>query len=142
MKVMSEEMALLLTEKLLQNDKDIEDKLNTRIDSIILDEDLGHLKRSIVTSLPEASSADDHTIYMVEITGGDENQKYEEFMLINGVFEKIGNSSVDLTDYATKEYTDGLNTAINTRVDELELKVEEGFTPIGAEEIRLLFKRN
>ena len=43
---------------------------------------------------------------MVSITGGDGNQKYEEFMLINGVFEKIGDSAVDLTDYTTKTYVD------------------------------------
>lgn len=90
-----------------------------------------HLKRSIVTALPEVASADAHTIYMVEITGGDGNQKYEEFMLINGAFEKIGDSAVDLTNYATKEYADqaeadaktyadGLNAAMDERVTQLE----------------------
>lgn len=62
-----------------------------------------HLKREIVEKLPEVGSADEHTIYMVgDGTGEEENQKYEEFMLINGAFEKIGDSAVDLTDYALK----------------------------------------
>ena len=98
-----------------------------------------HLKRSIVTTLPEVASADAHTIYMVEITGGDGNQKYEEFMLINGAFEKIGDSAVDLTDYATKEYADGLNTAMDTRVDALESKVGDGCIAISEDEINALF---
>lgn len=64
-----------------------------------------HLKRAIVDALPEVSAADEHTIYMVS-TGGTGEQRYEEFMLINGAFEKIGDSAVDLTDYATKAYVD------------------------------------
>ena len=113
-----------------------------------------HLKRSIVTTLPEVASADVHTIYMVEITGGDGNQKYEEFMLINGAFEKIGDSAVDLTDYATKAYADqaeadalsaaktyadGLDTAMDARVDALETKVGEGVVAITESEINALF---
>lgn len=98
-----------------------------------------HLKRSIVATLPEVDAADIHTIYMVEITGGDGNQKYEEFMLINGAFEKIGDSAVDLTDYTTKEYVDGLNTAMDTRVDALEGLIGEGYEPIPIAEINALF---
>lgn len=70
-----------------------------------------HLKREIVEELPDAGSADENTIYMVgDGTGEEENQKYEEFMLINGVFEKIGDSAVDLTGYATETF---VTNAIN-----------------------------
>ena len=65
-----------------------------------------HLKREIVQSLPDTGTADGHTIYMVAISGGEGEQKYEEFMLINGTFEKIGDSAVDLTGYATETYVD------------------------------------
>ena len=66
-----------------------------------------HLKREIVEELPDVGSADEHTIYMVgDGTGEEENQKYEEFMLINGAFEKIGDSAVDLTNYALKTEVD------------------------------------
>ena len=65
-----------------------------------------HLKRSIVEDLPEAGSADQNTIYMVGTGAGSEDSAYEEYMLINGAFEKIGSSKVDLTNYAEKTYVD------------------------------------
>ena len=61
-----------------------------------------HLKRTIVEALPDVGDADEHTIYMVGDGEDEGNQKYEEFMLVNGAFEKIGDSAVDLTDYALK----------------------------------------
>lgn len=94
-----------------------------------------HLKRSIVTTLPEVASADAHTIYMVEITGGDGNQKYEEFMLINGAFEKIGDSAVDLTNYATKEYADQAEADAKAYTDEQLANI----TAIETSEIEALF---
>lgn len=63
-----------------------------------------HLKRTIVEALPEVQEADEHTIYMVAKEGGEGDQNYDEYMLINGAFEKIGDSRVDLTDYATKSF--------------------------------------
>lgn len=65
-----------------------------------------HLKRTIVTQLPEAEEADENTIYMVGTGAGSEDSAYEEYMLINGAFERIGTSDVDLTNYATKAYAD------------------------------------
>lgn len=70
----------------------------------------GHLSRVILTgTLEEVESPDDKTIYMLPIAGAPEdgNQHYEEYMYINGKFEKIGDTKVDLTDYATKAYVDG-----------------------------------
>ena len=65
-----------------------------------------HLKRSIVESLPEVGAADQNTIYMVGTGAGSEDSSYDEYMVINGAFERIGSSDVDLTNYATKEYAD------------------------------------
>lgn len=69
-----------------------------------------HLKRQIVTALPAVSEANEDTIYMVlKTTGVADNEAgnvYNEYMLINGKFEQIGDSKVDLTDYATKAYAD------------------------------------
>lgn len=74
----------------------------------------GHLKRSIVSALPEVAKADEHTIYMVAkaagaVGSGDYNG-YDEYMLVisgdTKKFEKIGDSTVDLTNYATKAYAD------------------------------------
>lgn len=69
-----------------------------------------HLKRSIVEALPEVGAADQNTIYMVGTGAGSEGSSYEEYMLINGAFERIGTSDVDLTNYATKEYADQAET--------------------------------
>lgn len=65
-----------------------------------------HLKRTIVEQLPDAGEADENTIYMVGTGAGSEDSAYEEYMLINGAFEKIGSSKVDLTNYAEKTYVD------------------------------------
>lgn len=65
-----------------------------------------HLKRTIVEQLPEVDEADENTIYMVGTGAGSEDSAYEEYMVINGAFERIGTSDVDLTNYATKEYAD------------------------------------
>lgn len=63
--------------------------------------DSGHLKRAIVDELPEASDADVNIIYMVpKVVADGEQQHYDEFMFLNGAFEKIGDTKVDLADYA------------------------------------------
>ena len=74
-----------------------------------------HLKRQIVEDLPEVGSADANTIYMVPQDGaasdpGTATSHYNEYMLINGAFELIGSSQVDLTGYATETF---VTNAIN-----------------------------
>ena len=83
-----------------------------------------HLKREIVEELPDVGSANEDTIYMVgDGTGEEENQKYEEFMLINGAFEKIGDSAVDLTNYALKsEVASAKQEAISTAASDATQK--------------------
>ena len=66
-----------------------------------------HLKRQIVTALPDVTEANEDTIYMVGTGEGSETSNYKEYMLVNGKFELVGDSKVDLTDYATKAYADG-----------------------------------
>lgn len=99
-----------------------------------------HLKREIVEVLP-TENIDANTIYMIAKETASTNQAYDEFMYINGAWEKIGDTEVDLTNYATKEYADqaeadalaaaktyadGLDTAMDARVDALELAVGTG----------------
>ena len=62
----------------------------------------GLLKREIVAVLPEAGSADEHTIYMIKDNTATGDDKYKEYMLIDGAIAQIGDTSVDLTGYATK----------------------------------------
>lgn len=68
-----------------------------------------HLKREIVEALPEVEKADESTIYMVPQGGsikdpGTSTSHYNEYMLINGAFELIGSSQVDLSGYATETF--------------------------------------
>lgn len=70
-----------------------------------------HLKREVVDALPAVDDANADTIYMVPkktgVAGNADGNTYVEYMLVNGKFEQIGDSTVDLTDYATKTYADG-----------------------------------
>lgn len=69
-----------------------------------------HLKRQIVEELPDVGSADANTIYMVPQGEGSvddpgtSTSHYNEYMLINGAFELIGSSQVDLSGYATETF--------------------------------------
>ena len=100
-----------------------------------------HLKREIVDQLPEVDAANADTIYMVPkaagVAGNADGNSYVEYMLINGKFEQIGDSAVDLTDYAkTSEVTaaievetkraTGVESGLDTRVKALETSVGEG----------------
>ena len=60
-----------------------------------------HLSREIVEALPE--NANDNVIYMVRRKGGTGQDVYNEYMYINGAWEIIGDTSVDLTGYAKTE---------------------------------------
>lgn len=60
-----------------------------------------HLSREIVQTLPE--NASENVIYMVLRGDGTGQDVYNEYMCINGTWEIIGDTSVDLTDYAKKE---------------------------------------
>lgn len=76
-----------------------------------------HLKRTIVDSIDDidltAEDADQY-IYMVPTGLQADDDKYDEYIVINGVIEKVGSWEVDLAPYATIEYVD----------DELAKKVD------------------
>ena len=59
-----------------------------------------HLKREIVTVLPSDEEASDNIIYMLKVESATGNDKYQEYMKIDGTVQMVGDTSVDLTDYA------------------------------------------
>lgn len=61
----------------------------------------GHLKRLVVEQLPEVSAADVDTIYMVKDATVSTGDAYKEYMVIDGAFAQIGDTSVNLEPYAT-----------------------------------------
>lgn len=76
-----------------------------------------HLKRTIVDSVmdidEDALDADQY-IYMVKASSDEagEDDIYDEYMVIDGVLEKIGSWTVDLSDYATVEAMEELEDEI------------------------------
>lgn len=83
-----------------------------------------HLKRAIVDALPAVDEADANTIYMVPV-----DDHYDEYILVvtNKVkkFEKIGDSKVDLSDYATKnEVTTAKQAAIDAAAADAQTKAD------------------
>lgn len=87
--------------------------------------DAGHLKREIKTGLPGVATAVENVIYMIPKTNGKDSDGYYEYMKINGAWEKVGSSDVDLTNYPTKlEVTSEISTAISnahTAITETEI---------------------
>lgn len=65
--------------------------------------DASHLKRIIVDVLP-TENIDENTIYMVlRSPAGETQDVYNEYIYINGAWELIGNTTVDLSEYAKTE---------------------------------------
>lgn len=77
----------------------------------------GGLSKKIVEELP-TTGIDESTIYLIhKITPG-ENDVYNEYMYIDGKWELIGNTAVDLSDYYTQEQIDTKINTINAELGE------------------------
>ena len=88
----------------------VDTKIATAINSA------GHLKREIVTALPAVEEANADTIYMIKKAGVLLGDAYEEYMLIDGAFAQIGDTTVDLSNYIEKveNAVNGNFAALNT----------------------------
>lgn len=105
------------------SEKVVDTKIATAIGSA------GHLKREIVDSLPEIDSADANTIYMVE----NDKNTYDEYILVEGSFEVIGNTQVDLTSYLKKveNATEGNFAMLNSNGEIVDSSLNaSGFVPV------------
>lgn len=77
----------------------------------------GGLSKKIVEQLP-TTGIDESAIYLIhKITPG-ENDVYNEYMYIDGKWELIGNTAVDLSDYYTQEQIDTKINTINAELGE------------------------
>ena len=85
-----------------------------------------HLKREIVEVLP-TENIDEHTIYMIKKGSSETGDNYEEYMLIEGALVKIGDTTVDLSDYLTKT-GDASNTTVtlDAEVSSEEIEIASG----------------
>lgn len=98
------------------------EEADTAIASAIAKAD--HLKRAIVNALPSVDEADANTIYMVPV-----DDHYDEYILVvageTKKFEKIGDSKVDLSGYATKdEVTTAKQAAIDAAAADAKTKAD------------------
>ena len=65
-----------------------------------------HLKRKIVTGVDAidlAADDADQYLYMVPKTGSDADDVYDEYMVLGGKVEHVGNTKVDLSGYVRAE---------------------------------------
>lgn len=77
------------------------DDVNNIVDSI------NGMKCEVVEELP-TSDINESTIYLVLKEGNAGENVYNEFLYINGVWELIGTTEIDLTNYYTKDDVDSL----------------------------------
>lgn len=106
----------------------LDDKANaedvyTKLEVQELIADVAHLKREIVDSLPTIDEADINTIYMLPSGLQEDDNKYYEWIVIDGQFERVGSWEVSLTDYAkasdleqVQEEVDAIEEAIDGRL--------------------------
>lgn len=131
------------TEKAIEDIKSVTDNIDDTIDTKINDakkeilSEVNNISFQPVDSLPSKEDAKENVIYLV--SNLDSNVK-DEYIFIDGEFEKIGDSEVDLTGYVTKDFleeryatkesldgyvTDGEIDELNDIIDGLKKSVDD-----------------
>lgn len=99
----------------LENDKTF--KTESEIQSMI--EKASSLKKEVVTSLP--TTGKDDVIYLVKDPKGKDNNNYLEYLWLNGKYELIGSTQVDLSGYVTNAE---LNNSVSIMNESLTSKIK------------------
>lgn len=99
----------------LENDKTF--KTESEIQSMI--EKASSLKKEVVTSLPQTGK--DDVIYLVKDPKGKDNNNYLEYLWLNGKYELIGSTQVDLSGYVTNAE---LNNSVSIMNESLTSKIK------------------
>lgn len=88
----------------------------------------------IVDELP-TENIDTHTIYLVKETVGEADDYYNEYIYVNGEWELLGSTRIDLSDYYTKEQVDKiiktLTGVFNEKVDIINGNIDKKFDKTG-----------
>lgn len=66
----------------------------------------GHITKSIVATLPAASEAKENVIYMVKKSSGSGSNLYDEYMLIDGKLELVGDSATKIDTLTNADITE------------------------------------
>ena len=67
---------------------------------------LTHLKKKIVDTLPSDADAEENILYLVKDTSVVDDVVYNQYLLIDGVLEPLGNTSIDMSNYYNKDESD------------------------------------
>lgn len=76
------------------------------------------LSKTIVNELPTAANARENVIYLIKDNTATGNDKYKEYLLIDGQLVLIGDTSTDMTDYIKQSDLQTLQQAITTAIME------------------------
>lgn len=110
-----EDLSDVVNTKANAEDVYTKEETNTAIATAIAGVD--HLKRIIVNSKDDIDvNAEDADlfIYMVPTGLQVDDDKYDEYVVIDGIIEKVGSWEVDLSNYATKTELSNVDTKVNT----------------------------
>lgn len=78
---------------------------------------LNHITISVVDALP-TEDISTTTIYLIQISGGND---YDQYMYIDGSWAELGTTSVDLTNYATKDVATTTSDGLMSKEDKSKL---------------------
>lgn len=139
LKALAQELKTRLPSKLSQLTNDSNFQTEAQVAAAVAAAE--HLKRKIVASTDAIDvNADDAAqyIYMVQKGSGKSGDKYDEYMVIDGAVERVGDWAVDLSGYVQKEEGKGLSTNDYTaedkaKLDSLEFATDEEVTAMLAE---------
>lgn len=101
----------LLNEKADSEDVYTKTETDSAIAAAIVD--ANHLERKIVASIDEIDLSADRYIYMVPSSNSESGNDYDEYMVINGALERVGNTAVDLSGYVPTEQFDSVKNAVD-----------------------------
>ena len=96
------------------NEASTKNYVDTKVASAIANAD--HLKRRIVLELPTVG-IDANTIYMVKDNSATGADKYKEYIYIDGSLTQIGDTSVDLSNYAQKPTVTAAGNLVSVAAD-------------------------
>ena len=87
--------------KLSQFSNDLEFQTKTQIQAAI--ENAQHLKKKKVDAIPSPEEMEEEVIYLVLSDKSEENDIYDEYILIDNAAELIGTTKMDLSNYVQKD---------------------------------------
>ena len=88
----------------------------------------GHLKYEIVNTISDIDLTTDDTIYLIPKSAGNADDGYDEYFVINGSAEKIGDWGVDLSGYVQTDDNRLLTSEQKTKLDAIILDDSHNLT--------------